>query len=375
MKIDTPIKNLLVEVKNDTLVIGYDKPFKVMSSAVLNGGVRQARTIISCHVPSNYDHENPEEILRKRAEELGLPSPLVGMLTAVDLENVSTSTSAVSGKNLLVVATAGISNATRPGEPHSTQGIGTINLVVVYEGDMTGSCMVNAVLTATEAKSAILRRLDIRTRKTGILATGTSTDTVAICCLGDGKPLRYAGSATDIGNTLGRTVENSIQESLKKQEGLVSGRPMASRLEERGIPIEEILKTALELFVPHPGVERRSDAERILRRELEKALNDVNVCCIISAGMRLEEDGRMNLIPQMDSKEFVKDPLYLLADEMIGRQIADYIGGAKAIFEFNRFDREKPGILRELGPVMDDVIAGIAAGISSKMYSTRLEEI
>jgi adenosylcobinamide hydrolase len=95
---------------------------------------------------------------------------------------------------------------------------------------------------------------------------------------------------------------------------------------------------------------------------------------MISAGMRLEEDSRMDLIPQMDSEEFVRDPLYLLADEMIGRQIADYIGGTKASFEFNRFDREKPGILRKLGPVMDDVIAGIAAGISSKMYSTKLEE-
>jgi adenosylcobinamide amidohydrolase len=229
LKIDTPIKNLLVEVKNDTLVIGYNKPFKVMSSAVLNGGLKQARTIISCHVPENYDHKNPEEMLQKKAEELKLPSPLVGMLTAVDLRNVSTSTGVVSGKNLLVVATAGTSNATRPGEAQSTQGIGTINLVVVYEGDMTESCMVNVVLTVTEAKSATLRRLDIRTRKTGILATGTSTDTVAICCLGDGKPLRYAGSATEIGNTLGRTVESSIQESLRKQEGLMSGRPMAAR--------------------------------------------------------------------------------------------------------------------------------------------------
>ena len=77
----------------------------------------------------------------------------------------------------------------------------------------------------------------------------------------------------------------------------------------------------------------------------------------------------------MDIEEFKGDPVYLLADEMIGRQIADYIGGARAGFEFQRFDREKPGILRKLGPIMDDVVAGIAAGISSKMYSNRLEEI
>lgn len=371
---ETPIKNLLVEVKNKTLVVSHNKPFKIMSSAVLNGGLKQARTIITCQVPRNYDHKNPEEILLTRAGELKLPSPLVGMLTAVDLQNISASADMVSKRTLLVMATAGISNASRPGESQSTRSVGTINLIVVYEGDMTEGCMVNAVQTVTEVKSTTLRGLDIRTRKTRILATGTSTDAVAICCLGDGKALQYAGSATEIGDALGRTVESSIRDSLKKQEGLVSGRPMASRLEERGIPIEEILETTLELFVPHPGVERRSAAKKILGRELEKALDDVNVCCLISAGMRLEEDSRMGLIPQMSAEEFNEDPLYLLADEMIGREIADYIGGAKASFEFHRFDREKPGILRKLGPVMDDVIAGIAAGISSKMYSAGLEE-
>jgi len=374
LKIETPIKNLLVEVKNKTLVVSHSKQFKIMSSAVLNGGLKQARTIISCQVPRNYNHENPEEILLKRAGELKLPSPLVGMLTAVDLQNLATSTDKVSKRNLLVIATAGISNASQPGEPQSTRTAGTINLIVLYDGNMTEGCMVNAVQTTTEAKSATLRRLDIRTRKTGILATGTSTDTVAICCLGDGKALQYAGSATEIGDVIGRTVESSIQNSLRKQEGLVSGRLMASRLEERGIPTEEILKATLELFVPHPGVEKGSDAKKILRRELEKALDDVNVCCLISAGMRLEEDSRMGLIPQMEAEEFNEDPTYLLADEMIGRQIADYIGGTKASFEFHRFDREKPGILRKLGPVMDDVIAGVAAGISSKMYSAGLEE-
>ena len=374
MKIDIPIRNLSAEVKNRTLVVSYSKPFKVMSSAVLNGGLGQVRSIINCQVPTDYDHANPDEILRLRAEALDISGPVVGLLTAVDLENLAISTSIVSKRSLLTIATAGLSNAARPGEATPKDRAGTINLIIVYEGDMTEGCMVNAIMTATESKCATLEELDVRTKMTRTRATGTSTDTVTLCCMGEGNPLRYAGSATKIGRALGETVQTSIRDSLRKQERLVPGRPMASRMEERGISFEDILEAALQLFVPHPGIEKKRDARRILRMELEDALNDVNVCCLISAGMRLEEDGKLGLIPKMNCEEFAKDPIYLLADEIIGRQIAEYIGGTKAIFEFERFDEKKPAILRRLGPFMDDVVAGIAAGISSKMYSKGLEE-
>ncbi len=374
MKIDTSIRNLSAEVKDKTLVISYIKPFKVLSSAVLNGGLKEARSIINCQVPTNYDHKNPDELLRLKAEALNIPGPVVGLLTAVDLENLATSTTIASKRSLLTIATAGLSNAAQPGDAKPTERAGTINLIVVYEGDMTEGCMVNAIITATESKCAILEGLDVRTRSTRTKATGTSTDTVTICCLGEGRPLRYAGSATEIGRALGETVQTSLRDSLRKQEGLLPGRPMASRLEERGISFEDILETAMQLFVPHPGIERKRDAGRILRTELEVALNDINICCLISAGMRLEEDGKLGLIPKMNSEEFARDPVYLLADEIIGRQIAEYIGGTRAVFEFERFEREKPAALQRLGPFMDDIIAGLAAGISSKMYSVGLEE-
>ncbi|UCD73138.1 MAG: adenosylcobinamide amidohydrolase [Candidatus Bathyarchaeota archaeon] len=375
MKIGVPIRELSVEVKNRALIITYPRLFKVVSSAALNGGLTQARSIINCQVSKNYDHENPEQHLERMAKKLKVTSPVIGLLTAVDVRNFSISVSHALKRSLITIATAGITNATRLGEQVSTDSTGTINLIVLYEGDMTDGCMVNAVQTIAESKCAVLRELDIRTKKTGELATGTSTDTIVLCCLGEGEKLQYAGSATEIGNELGGTVQDSIRDSLRKQEKLVSGRSIATRLEERGIRINDILEASLELFTPHPGIKNRRDARRILIKELLKALDDINICCLILAGMRLEEEGNLGLCPQMDAEKFRGDPVYLLADEMIGRQIADYIGGARASFEFERFDREKPGILRKLGPVMDDIIAGIAAGISSKMYSTRLEEI
>ena len=55
--------------------------------------------------------------------------------------------------------------------------------------------------------------------------------------------------------------------------------------------------------------------------------------------------------------------MHLIADELLGIQIAQYIAGSRALFEFTRFDKEKPGILTELSPIMDDVIGGLIAGV------------
>jgi alpha-ribazole phosphatase CobZ len=141
---------------------------------------------------------------------------------------------------------------------------------------------------------------------------------------------------------------------------------------ERGITFKDLLDSALELFQPHPGVETEEKALKMLRKGFEQALSDVNVAALVVAGLRLEEDGRCGLIPGLTDKDFRKDPLFLLADEMIGMAIAKYIAGTRGLFEFVRFDKIKPGILKRLGPILDDVVCGIIAGVSSNVYTMAL---
>jgi phosphatidylglycerophosphatase A len=49
--------------------------------------------------------------------------------------------------------------------------------------------------------------------------------------------------------------------------------------------------------------------------------------------------------------------------------IAECIGGTYARFEFTRYDQKKPGILAKLGPFLDDAVAGLIAGCTSRLYS------
>lgn len=150
--------------------------------------------------------------------------------------------------------------------------------------------------------------------------------------------------------------------------------PLLKYLEQKGVTLRALIDAALELFVPHPGVETREKAAEILQEEFLDALSDVNVSCLEVACFRAEEDARSGLVPGLTKERFMGRP-GLVADELLGMTIANYIAGARGIFEFIRFDKEKPGILKKLGPISNDAIGGLIAGVSSNMYTRALREL
>jgi alpha-ribazole phosphatase CobZ len=144
--------------------------------------------------------------------------------------------------------------------------------------------------------------------------------------------------------------------------------PLVKYLEQKGITLKDLINTALELFVPHPGVETEEEATEMLREEFLDVLSDVNVSCLEVACFRAQEDAEKGLIPGLTKERFMGRP-GLVADELLGLAIANYIAGVRGVFEFTRFDQAKPGILKKLGPITNDAIGGLVAGVSSNMYT------
>ncbi len=138
------------------------------------------------------------------------------------------------------------------------------------------------------------------------------------------------------------------------------------RLEARGIRMESILEAAMELYVPH-GISS-AEAKVQIRKKMHKMLEDPNVSSLLIGAMLLEDE----LYRKRKDSEIQEDPVFLLSDEIIGMAIAEYIGGTCARFEFTRYDQKKPGILSSLGPVLDDAVAGLIAGCTSRFYSENL---
>lgn len=135
------------------------------------------------------------------------------------------------------------------------------------------------------------------------------------------------------------------------------------RLGAKGAGIPEIVAAAMVLYVPH-GMEAR-EAERILSRKILTAFEDPNVSSLLLGAILLEEA----LTGRKDGTGVEGDPVFLLSDEILGMAIAEYLGGTRARFEFTRYDQKKPGILSRLGPFLDDAVAGLIAGCTSRLYS------
>jgi len=144
--------------------------------------------------------------------------------------------------------------------------------------------------------------------------------------------------------------------------------PLLDYLEKKGITLKDLINTALELFVPHPGLETEETAAEMLREEFLDALSDVNVSTLEVACFRAQEDAENGLIPGLSKERFTGRP-GLVADELLGLAIANYLAGVRGIFEFTRFDQAKPGILKKLGPITNDAIGGLVAGVSSNVYT------
>ncbi|HMA05760.1 MAG TPA: phosphatidylglycerophosphatase A [Methanomicrobiales archaeon] len=141
---------------------------------------------------------------------------------------------------------------------------------------------------------------------------------------------------------------------------------IAERLEAKGIDLPSMVEAAMALYVPH-GMSPE-EAGGVVARKLEKAMRDPNVSSLLLAAVLLEEElctGRPGTIGG--------DPVFLLSDEILGMAIAEYIGGTCARFEFTRYDQKKPGILSRLGPFLDDAVAGLIAGCTSRLYTECVE--
>ncbi|MCX6686591.1 MAG: phosphatidylglycerophosphatase A [Methanoregula sp.] len=135
------------------------------------------------------------------------------------------------------------------------------------------------------------------------------------------------------------------------------------RLQDRGITLDAIVAAGMALYVSHGMSEADATAE--LYKKIQKYLGDPNVSSLLLGAILLEDE----LYNKRENSEIKDDPVFLLSDEIIGMAIAECIGGTYARFEFTRYDQKKPGILAELGPFLDDAIAGLIAGCTSRLYS------
>jgi adenosylcobinamide hydrolase len=199
---------------DDACILSSNTALCTLSSAVVGGGFLQTRTIINRHVPHNYNGSDPASDLQRFAAAVGCEELFVGMMTGVPMTHMQSATARHGDATVASVITAGLGNVVASGLSKPTHCLpGTINIVVLIDANLVVEAMVNAVITATEAKTGVLVELGTRTEE-GYPATGTSTDAMVIACTGRGAPVPYAGPGTWIGYLIGLCVRQGLVKAL-----------------------------------------------------------------------------------------------------------------------------------------------------------------
>ena len=292
-------ENLKLLLKDDVLLLTSGAEMTVVSSAVYNGGLKKAKFLLNMHVPEKYDqkllHENPELIIIDKIKELKLSlEQSVGMVTAAETKNFSLMSKDAGNLRVNAIVTAGCSFAETAGEPieASLIPLGTINTIVVIHGRPTESCLLQAFITATEAKTASLRELDVRSKYSGDLATGTITDSLIIASTDKGSNVSFGGPASKLGKLVGYCTKEAVKNALIKQSRLHLGRSIFKRFAERNIPINDFLTEISQASF------LKINEEEIKLKLFEEIEKKPLFALILMMASNIDEDIKKGLIPK-----------------------------------------------------------------------------
>ena len=290
-------------LKENVLAVLSDAPLNTVSSAFHNGGgLKKTNAILNVEVLKSCSdsclHDDPDAFIMDSAKKLGFTESFVGMVTAAAIENFSLVSKRNSDLAVSVIATAADNEgntcnfAESAGEAIEIKHIeGTINIIVVIDGNPTESCLVSTLITATEAKMAALRELDIRSRYSGDEATGTVTDAVVAAKTNRGAPIIYGGPASELGQLVGYCTRKAVKEAIMKANECMPCRSILNRLKERHLSIE---KLAFELS----KVKSLNADEKTIASNLVKILrSDLLSASVVMAAVKIDEDIEKGLIP------------------------------------------------------------------------------
>ena len=132
-------------------------------------------------------------------------------------------------------------------------------------------------------------------------------------------------------------------------------------LVSEGILIGDMVEVGMSLL---ENMEPTEELKDNLKKQLLKSMSDKNINALIMGAIRMEEDFQKGRVREINLNE---KPVHFYPDELIGASIANQIAGTKALLNFRRYSKNKPGILYGLGPILSNIFAGLIAGSMTKI--------
>ncbi|MCR5665840.1 MAG: adenosylcobinamide amidohydrolase [Eubacterium sp.] len=220
---------------------------KVLSTSILNGGIRTDLKGAFNHCDKDRESgrcdmhgDTYREHLSYAATQLGYDAKTVtGLSTAAMMEYADFRKASFGGYTVTVVVTGGVySNGRRAGETatmweqdevyHVIEGegrtSGTVNLMVHINAHLSDGALATVMMVATEAKTATIRDLQIKSCYSEELSSGSGTDGIIVVSDEESDIyLTAAGTDTKLGECVARAVTEALREQLVMQKQYIRG--------------------------------------------------------------------------------------------------------------------------------------------------------
>jgi len=271
----TLVKNqqFLAQRQGTFFVVELLQPHQVLSTSAFNGGQSKTIRYLVNHqsMETKGDDKHFFDQLSKTrehyhftiAQKLKIPSKAMALMgTAANIQQMAMVEKSFKDLTVSVFVTAGVKgNAQRSGDEtrwyqknvnnkiikksvkslkeeqikviskkektrsNTVDNSGTINIIVLTNKAVTAGAQSKIAMLATEAKSAALAQLNIASRVSSYLATGTGTDQLIIASPMQGKqdlqpPLPSASGHLKLGELVGKAVHQAVLKALRWQNKL-----------------------------------------------------------------------------------------------------------------------------------------------------------
>ncbi|HVN96350.1 MAG TPA: adenosylcobinamide amidohydrolase [Syntrophorhabdaceae bacterium] len=300
-------------------------PHRIISTCQAAGGLRDDLDYLYNHQSSEPAGHHPSahmiavrDPLAYRAlvsRQYGLPGERCATLgTAANMRFAVTKEGRLRDLVVVAVCTGGVEgNAGRAGDPasvyehdHIFESVsgeepvlhGTINIMLFINHELTDGAMVRTVVTATEAKTAVLQELAVNSRYSNRLATGTGTDQIGVAArLHTGVPLASAGNHSSLGELIGTTVHDAVAGTLALQDSLTpeTQRSSVRHLERFGATREGMRNSIADRLGTKKGVLFAVNFDTIERDPL--------VVAAVAALVHLRDKEMWGILPRSCSPE------------------------------------------------------------------------
>ena len=186
----------------------WPAPVRMLASAAVGGGLIDASSIVNIGVTHSYRRTDLDAHAQDAHDAMGIERVGPTLFTAAD---VTLGVVAID-EAVRCDATVGITRPTWAADVDDAVGAwapGTVNVVVQLPVCLTDAAMVNAVITATEAKAQAFG-------DAAIPGTGTASDAVVIVVDPTGPSEPFGGPRATWGARIARAVHEAVVEGIRR---------------------------------------------------------------------------------------------------------------------------------------------------------------